>query len=184
MGVGVKIAVLVVAAAALALLTRRSLAGFRSHGVYRLVAWVASVALVLWNLEGWFTDPLAAHQIVSWCLFLLCMFAVVWGVISLRRGRAGASRGDPTLISIERTTELVETGAYRYVRHPIYSAFLFAAFGIFIKDVSWQAALLTAIVILCALLAAKTEERENLGYFGDAYRSYMTRTKMFIPWLL
>jgi protein-S-isoprenylcysteine O-methyltransferase Ste14 len=85
---------------------------------------------------------------------------------------------------VERTTELVDAGAYRYVRHPIYSSFLFGALGVFLKDVSWQSAVLTAIVMLSAVLAAKTEEKENVEYFGEAYRGYVARTKMFIPWLV
>jgi protein-S-isoprenylcysteine O-methyltransferase Ste14 len=184
MTVEVKIAVLVIVAAALALATRRSLTSLYSHGVYRLAGAVAAIALVLLNLEGWFTDPLAAHQVASWCLLLLSAVTPVYGYVSLRKGRPSASRGDPTLMDVERTTELVEAGAYRYVRHPIYSSFLFAAFGIFLKDVSWQGGVLTATVLLCAFLAAKTEERENIAYFGDEYRSYMKRTKMFIPRLL
>lgn len=31
------------------------------------------------------------------------------------------------------------------------------------------------------LATAKVEEAENIGYFGTAYRAYMKRTKMFIP---
>jgi protein-S-isoprenylcysteine O-methyltransferase Ste14 len=37
---------------------------------------------------------------------------------------------------------------------------------------------------LSAVLAAKTEEKEDVRHFGEAYRDYVTRTKMFIPWLL
>lgn len=184
MNVEMKMAVLIIVAAVLAFLTRRSLTGFSSHGVYRLLAWVASVALVLLNLEHWFTDPFAAYQILSWCLLLLSIIAVPYGIVSLRKGRPSADRGDASLIGLERTTQLVEAGAYRYVRHPIYSSFLFAALGIFLKDISWLSALLTAIVILSAVLAAKTEERENIEYFGGAYRDYINRTKMFIPWLI
>jgi len=182
--VEVKITILITVAVALAFLTRRSLTDFYSHGVYRLLAWVASVALVLLNLETWFVEPFSAHQILSWCLLLLSIIAVTYGYVSLRTGRPNASRGDDSLIGVERTTELVMAGAYRYVRHPIYSAFLFGALGVFAKDISWLGALLSGIVILCAVVAAKTEERENIRYFGEAYRSYMKRTKMFMPWLL
>ena len=65
-----KIAVWIIVTATLALLTRRSLTGFCAHGVYRLAAGAASVALVLLNLEGWFVEPFATHQVFSWCAFL------------------------------------------------------------------------------------------------------------------
>jgi protein-S-isoprenylcysteine O-methyltransferase Ste14 len=44
--------------------------------------------------------------------------------------------------AIEKTTILVTTGAYRYIRHPLYSSLLFLAWGIFFKAPSWPGGLL------------------------------------------
>jgi protein-S-isoprenylcysteine O-methyltransferase Ste14 len=184
MNVEAKIAILVMAGTGLAFLTRRSLKGFHTHGLYRLCAWIALIALTLLNLEVWFNNPFEIHQVVSWVLLLICIFAVICGYISLLKGQPGNSRVDESLIGVEKTTELVEVGAYRYIRHPIYSSFLPGALGVFLKDASWAGGVLTGIVIICTVLAAKTEETENILYFGDAYRNYMKRTKMFIPFLL
>jgi protein-S-isoprenylcysteine O-methyltransferase Ste14 len=178
-----KIAILVLSGVGLAFATRRSLTGFRAHGVYRLSGWIAAIALVLLNLESWFKNTFAAHQIVSWVFLLLSTIAVTYGVISLRKGRPSASRGDTSLIGPERTTILVTSGAYRYVRHPMYTSFILAAVGILLKDLSWPGAFLALITIVFAVLTAKTEERENVKYFGDAYRTYMERTSMFFPFL-
>ena len=78
---------------------------------------------------------------------------------------------------------MVETGAYRRIRHPIYSSFLIGALGIFLKDITWAAGVLAGMVVLFAVLAAKTEEAENISFFGEAYREYMKRTKRFIPYV-
>ena len=43
--------------------------------------------------------------------------------------------------------------------------------------------ILTIIVILFVIAASKTEEKENLIFFGSEYENYMKRTKMFIPYL-
>ncbi len=86
-------------------------------------------------------------------------------------------------MGIEKTTELVTTGAYRYTRHPIYSSLLFLAWGVFFKRPSWVGGLLASSATLFLLATAKAEESENLGYFGPAYSEYMKRTKMFIPFL-
>ncbi|MCO6475396.1 MAG: hypothetical protein J5I94_02175 [Phaeodactylibacter sp.] len=32
-------------------------------------------------------------------------------------------------------------------------------------------------------LTAKTKEKEDIQYFGEAYRAYQKRTKMFIPFV-
>jgi len=179
-----KIAILVLAGTGLAFMTRRSLKGLRSHGLYRLLAWIATIALILLNIDDWFVRPFALYQIVSWVMLLLSIFAVTYGTISLHKGRPDPGRNDASLIGIEKTTQLVATGAYRYVRHPMYSSFQLAAVGVFLKDISWTGAFLTASVIVCAVLTAKIEEKENILYYGDAYRDYTKKTKMFIPFLL
>jgi protein-S-isoprenylcysteine O-methyltransferase Ste14 len=182
--VEVKIFVLILASAGLALLTRHSLQRFRSHGLYRFFAFVAVSVLVLLNLEHWFNEPFTLRQIVSWLLLLVSIVMSTYGVISLRRGRLESGRKDATLLGIEKTTELVTTGAYRFIRHPLYSSLLFGALGIMLKHVSWQSTLITGIIVFFTIMTARMEETENIQYFGDDYCSYMKRTKMFIPFLL
>ena len=181
MTVEFKITILVVVSGALALLTWRSLSSFRSHGLYRLFASVSVLALVLRNLDYWFDEPFSIHQMVSWFLLLISIIIVTFGTLSLRRGKPDSKRNNAFLIGIEKTTELVTTGAYRYIRHPIYSSFIFGGWGVFFKHSSWLAAVFAGITTIFAVITAKKEETENIRYFGDAYRDYMKRTKMFIP---
>ena len=58
------------------------------------------------------------------------------------------------------------------------------AWGVYMKAPSFPAALLAAIATMFMVLTARVEERECLDHFRDAYRDYMTRTRMFLPWLL
>ena len=44
-------------------------------------------------------------------------------------GKLDHRRDDPTLLHIEKTTVLVTAGAYKYVRHPLYCAFLLLTWG-------------------------------------------------------
>lgn len=183
MSIELKITVFLVVSAALAVLTRRSLTGLNRHGLYRLFAWVTAIALVLLNIDYWFDDPVCARQIASWLLLATSITVVTYGTISLRRGRPDARRDDPSLIGIERTTNLITSGAYRYIRHPMYSSFLFGAWGVFLKHFSLLGVLLALLTTSLAIMAAKKEESENVEYFGDAYRDYMRKSKMFIPFL-
>jgi protein-S-isoprenylcysteine O-methyltransferase Ste14 len=178
-----KIIVFIIVLAGLLLLSRKSMFAVRSHGFYRFFGWVSIVALALVNLDYWFDDPFSGRQIVSWILFLISIVIVIWGAVSLRSaGKPGAARKDSLLIGIEKTTELVTDGAYRYLRHPMYSSFLFAAWGIFLKHYSWLSFGLAFLTTLFATITARREEIENIRYFGDAYRNYMKKTRMFIPY--
>ena len=79
---------------------------------------------------------------------------------------------------------LVTTGIYRYIRHPMYSSLLFLAWGALLKSVTEITLTLAGVATLALIVTAKVEETENLDRFGDEYRDYMRRTRLFVPFLL
>jgi protein-S-isoprenylcysteine O-methyltransferase Ste14 len=164
--------------------SRASLAVPRSHGFYRFLAWEAILGLALLNIDVWFRDPFSWHQLISWPLLLTSACLVVVGVRLLKqRGAPDARRDDVPLVAFEKTTTLVTTGAYRYIRHPLYSSLLFLAWGIFFKAPSRLGGLLAVTATLSLVATARVEEAENVRFFGQAYREYMDQTKRFIPFL-
>jgi protein-S-isoprenylcysteine O-methyltransferase Ste14 len=168
----------------LAYVSRASLLHPRSHGFYRFLAWEAILALMLINLNGWFRDPFSWNQLISWFLLGVSLFLVIHGALLLKRlGKADAQREDASLLDFEKTTSLVIVGAYRYIRHPLYSSLLFLAWGFFFKDPSWPGGFLALAATLFLVAAAKMEEVEDIRFFGPAYRDYMKETRMFIPFL-
>jgi len=180
-----KIIIFIVVSIGFALLTKTSLRNFRSHGFYRFFAWGAIVALVLLNIEDWFHEPFSIHQLISWLLLIICTYLVIHGALLLRKvGKPDGRRIDPSLMGIEKTTELVTEGAYRYIRHPLYSSLLFLAWGAFFKHPSWAGISLAVIATFFLTMTAKMEEVENIRYFGDEYLGYMKRTKMFVPFIM
>lgn len=177
--------VFVLGAAWLAWLSRAALLRPRSHGFTRFFAWVCMLALILLNLPVWHADPFRPRQLVSWVLLLASIGYAIEGFRLLRLvGKPAAARDEAGLFGFEKTTALVTTGLYRRVRHPLYAALLFLAWGAFLKDPSsLPGAVLVAIASLCLFLTAKRDEAECIGYFGPAYRDYMARTRNFIPFL-
>jgi protein-S-isoprenylcysteine O-methyltransferase Ste14 len=168
----------------LAYISRASLANPRSHGFYRFFAWEGILAMALLNVDVWFRDPFSWYQLISWALLVIAAFLVIHGAYLLRQmGRPDAQRDETPMISFEKTTRLVTAGAYHYIRHPLYSSLLFLAWGIFFKSPAWLAGLLALAVTLFLIATARMEEAEDLCYFGEAYRGYMKRTRMFIPFL-
>jgi protein-S-isoprenylcysteine O-methyltransferase Ste14 len=179
-----KLAIFVVVSAGFATVSRASLPVPRSHGFYRFFAWECILALFLLNVENWYRDPFSVPQIVSWLLLIVSAFLVIHGVYLLRRiGQPDATREEAPLLGFEKTTALVVEGAYRYIRHPLYSSLLFLGWGIFFKDLSWAGLALAAGATFFLAMTARAEESENIRFFGPAYQEYMRRSRMFIPFL-
>ena len=79
---------------------------------------------------------------------------------------------------------IVDRGAYRYVRHPSYTAGAILFFGIGLALANWiSVALLMGAVLIVYGYRVGVEERALLATRGDSYRSYMSRTKRFVPFL-
>jgi protein-S-isoprenylcysteine O-methyltransferase Ste14 len=109
---------------------------------------------------------------------------IIYGVWTLRfYGKPDATRDGESLLGIEKTTTLVTTGIYHYIRHPFYSSLLFLAWGISLKGLTWPSILLAFAASVCLVFTAIIEEREDIMYFGPAYQAYMKRSKRFIPLL-
>ena len=79
--------------------------------------------------------------------------------------------------------ELVTSGPYRFVRHPIYSGLLLAIVG---TALATNLSLLIAAAVLGIYFAysARVEERLLTTSFPVAYPGYRARTKMLIPFVL
>ena len=183
-----RIIVFAVLSAGIAWFSRSSLRVPQSHGFYRFFAWECILALFVLNFRSfgqWFGNPLSLRQLVSWFLLFGCLVPLALGTHLLyRRGRPDTQqRADESLIGIEKTTRLVTSGIYRYIRHPLYSSLLLLAWGVFFKSLSWVGGGLAAGATIFLIVTAKVEETEDLRYFGDPYRIYKQRTKMFIPFL-
>jgi protein-S-isoprenylcysteine O-methyltransferase Ste14 len=166
-------------------ISRASLRQPLSHGFYRFYAWESILLLFLLNVDQWFVDPFSWHQLVSWALLLGSFIPLIFGVRSLRtRGGPTEERpGDPSLLAFEKTTALVTTGIYAYIRHPLYSSLLLLAWGIFFKVLSLPSIALVLVSTIFLIATARADEQECIRFFGDDYQTYMGKSKRFIPFL-
>lgn len=149
----------------------------RSHGFYRFFAFEAILGMFLLNLRGWFANPLAWYQVISWVLLFASLVPVIYGFLLLR------SAGKPE-VSFEATTRLVTQGIYHYIRHPLYASLLYLAWGIFFKSPSLLDGCIAAVATAFLYATARADENECLVKFGGEYAEYMKATKMFIPFIL
>ncbi len=156
-----------------------------SHGFYRFFVFEGILLLVLLNHPHWFNDPFSAIHLVSWFFLLVSIFFIIQSLLLLRRKGGHARREEmPENLAFENTAHVVDTGLYRYIRHPMYSSLLFLSWGAFCKNITPLSMGLVLVVSGLLIATAKVEERENMQFFGKKYEEYMQRTRMFIPWLL
>lgn len=180
-----KLAVLIFLSVILVAVSWRSLRVPNSHGFPRFFAWEAMLALILLNAEHWFRDPLSQQQLVSWTLLALSLVPLGFGLRLLRQaGQANLEDGRDANLGWENTTKLIESGIYRYIRHPMYTSLLLLTWGAFVKDPSVPGVILAVVATGFLVVTAVWEEQENRRAFGVEYESYSRRTKRFIPYLV
>ena len=85
-------------------------------------------------------------------------------------------------LDVRKDHKLVTEGVYRYVRHPMYSAFWLWALAQALLLPNYAAGLSGLVGFgLLYFLRVGREEQLMLDTFGDEYRGYMRRTKRLIP---
>jgi protein-S-isoprenylcysteine O-methyltransferase Ste14 len=149
-------------------------------GRRRIPAQGLSVLSVLLLLRVFRGGSLAVHSpalgAIGTFVFASGIAFAVWARVHLGRnwGMPMTEKAEP---------ELVTSGPYRFVRHPIYSGFLAAVLG---------TALATNLIglIIGAVLggyfyySASVEEKNLTASFPTAYPAYRAATKMLIPFVL
>ncbi len=181
----VQISAFIVGSILLTLISWRALNHTRTHGFYRLLAWLGILALLVLNAPVWTNNRYALHQLCSWAALFSSLLILFAGIYKLRRaGQAdGAVRADSELFAFEQTTKVVDSGIYRWIRHPLYCSLLLLAWGIALKQLMPLTVLIALFSSVCLYLTARQDERECVAYFGAAYRDYMLRSRMFIPYV-
>jgi protein-S-isoprenylcysteine O-methyltransferase Ste14 len=108
-------------------------------------------------------------------LFLVGLLLAVWARLYL-----GKNWGMP--MTQKQDPELVTSGPYRYIRHPIYTGILLAMLGSSLaSSLFWLT--IFAISGIYFIYSAVMEEKLMTKQFPKAYPSYKTKTKMLVPFI-
>jgi protein-S-isoprenylcysteine O-methyltransferase Ste14 len=123
------------------------------------------------------TQRSASHSdILGWTGVVLC--ALGFGLAISARWYLGRNWGMP--MSRKEQPELVTSGPYAVIRHPIYTGLLLAMLGSAIGvNIYW--ALLLIPVGAYFIFSARREETFMLQLFPEQYAAYMARTGMLAP---
>ncbi len=114
---------------------------------------------------------------VRWLGVVIGAFSVIgiyWLFSSIGSGITATS-------ATRQKHQLVTSGPYRWVRHPLYTiaSSMFIGFGMMADN--WFIALMGILAFVGMAIRTPKEEANLIEKFGDEYREYMTRTGRFLP---
>ncbi|MES1212662.1 MAG: isoprenylcysteine carboxylmethyltransferase family protein, partial [Leifsonia sp.] len=108
-------------------------------------------------------------------LMVLGVALRAWSVIVL-------GRNFTVYVQVREQQPVVDTGPYRLLRHPSYSALLLVCLGIGIALANWLALIVIVVLPTAAiLLRIRVEERALLAGIGEPYRRFAATRKRLIP---
>jgi protein-S-isoprenylcysteine O-methyltransferase Ste14 len=108
------------------------------------------------------------------------LFAGGLGFAIWARVHIGRNWGTP--MSRKNEPELVSSGPYRLVRHPIYSGILVAGIGTAVA-LSWTWLIAVALAGVYFVYSAVVEEHNLTEQFPETYPAYRRSTKMLVPFI-
>jgi protein-S-isoprenylcysteine O-methyltransferase Ste14 len=116
--------------------------------------------------------------------YLVGLMFVVLGLGISVTARIWLGRNWSGTVTLKKDHELIQSGPYAVVRHPIYTGLLLALIGTAIVIGRWRA--VAALPLLLAGIAYKitVEERFMRAQFGDAYARYCARVNALVPFVV
>jgi protein-S-isoprenylcysteine O-methyltransferase Ste14 len=115
--------------------------------------------------------------IIGLALDLIGVAFAIWARLALGTNWAGM------IMSIKQGHELVQTGPYAIVRHPIYAGFLLAMAGTALTIGTLSCYLGLAAGLVALMIRVHIEENLMRGQFDQAHEAYRQRTKKLIPFV-
>jgi len=98
--------------------------------------------------------------------------------------RAWIGRNWSGTVTIKEQHELIQSGPYAWVRHPIYSGFLLAFVGTALIQGQLRGLLGFFLVLLGFTLKLRLEENFMAEQFGNAYSDYKKRVRALVPYVI
>ena len=162
----------------------RTLFNTRSHGFYRFFSWECIVWLLASNYKYWFVAPFSINQVISWILLFYSLYLVIAGMLLMKIiGKPHPARDEKNLFGFEKTTELIDSGVFKHIRHPLYASLIFVTWAIYLKNPTFSLFIIALISSNFLYFTSRFDEKECISYFGEKYVDYMKHTKMFIPFI-
>lgn len=147
---------------------------------WRVLVVILAILLIKYHktkavlLFAFLFESLFSFTIIGSALTILGLLGAVWARIYLGRNWS-------SYVTYKKEHELITTGPYKFVRHPIYSSIILMFIGTYL----YYGSLIVLIIILVVgtgyIIRIRKEEEIMTNLFGKKYIEYMKSTKRLIP---
>jgi protein-S-isoprenylcysteine O-methyltransferase Ste14 len=153
-----------------------------SRLTYTFIAWLAMYTLLsARGLGSWLRlDVLPYHAWMGWlgvAITALGFVLTLWARFTLGSNWSGT-------VTIKVDHELIRTGPYRYVRHPIYTGIIIALAGTALARNQWRGVVAVLLLWIAFTIKRLKEEQFMRQTFGAQYTDYAHTTGAIFPLLL
>jgi len=159
---------------------RKAAPSIRSFKLLSKTLFVLSMCFTL--ISYWVTSPLLPRLHHSLWLQLSGALLVLTGYILLQQSFKTLGNNYSPLFDAYLPEQLVTTGHYQQIRHPVYLYNLFVSFGLALSSGLWWVLIFASIGFGFVLRAIALEEQYLKEHF-PAYTSYSENSKKLIPWV-
>jgi protein-S-isoprenylcysteine O-methyltransferase Ste14 len=141
------------------------------------IVMVAIAYAILWQ------NPFWNRALPVWRLALSAVFLVIAAFASWTGTRA-LGRHWRVDAGLSSDHQLIMSGPYRFVRHPIYTSMLCILLGTGFMITPWLPFALAVVVFIVGTeIRVRTEDRLLASRFGDRFRDYQRSVPAYIPFL-
>ena len=157
--------------------TRQSI---RSSIPYLIISSAAATAMFNHHLPRWLNVRVLPQG--SWianlgiAVTLAGLLISVWARASLGRNWSGT-------VTVKVGHQLIRSGPYRWVRHPIYSGLVLATIGTATNIGQVRGLIAVALIYIAFIVRTSVEERFMVSIFGEKYHEYRKTSGRMIPGL-
>ncbi|MBN2046696.1 MAG: isoprenylcysteine carboxylmethyltransferase family protein [Anaerolineaceae bacterium] len=134
---------------------------------------------LLYGLTPWFNF---ANYLLPWWQFALGIGVILFSYWLFWRCHTALDKNWSPSLQIREDQELIDTGIYRHIRHPMYAVEFLFTIGQLLIIPNWFIGVMGLVCFLpLYLIRVPKEEAMMIETFGNQYRDYMQRTGRILP---
>lgn len=149
----------------------------------RLILLVCAAALLLLPRVAPFFLNVRFLPLAEWC-FWVGVAMTTAGLLFSAWGRRHLGSNWSQSVTIKQDHELITSGPYALVRHPIYTGLLLGFLGSAVARGEWRGLLAVALVFGTLWQKLKREEKWMRAEFGEPYEAYSRRVAALVPYIV